>query len=104
MYSRFRLRSTIIGTLAALASLIMLSAPASAEGVPADLGIYAAPHAIDLDLKHIGAVLADHVAIVPQRLEPTPVISVAGFEPLKPEYAESYRTHGLIFIDLHRRC
>ncbi len=105
MRSYYGLRSTLIGTLAALASLLILSAPAAAETMPLDSGIYAAPSLdFDLQLKHLGAVQADHVAIVPQRLEPMPVISVAGFDPLKPEYVESYRTHGLVFIDLHRRC
>lgn len=105
MRSYYGLRSTLIGTLAALASLLIIAAPAAAEIVPLDSGIYAAP-SLDFDFEkmHLGAVQADHVAIVPQRLDPAPVIAVAGFKPLKPEYAESYATHGLVFIDLHRRC
>lgn len=105
MHSCYHIRSIILGTLASLACLLAISAHASAEALPPDAGIYAAPSTADLDpKKSLDLMTMDRVAIVPQPLEPTPVIAVAGFEPLKPEYAESYRTHGLTFIKLHRRC
>ncbi|KNY13611.1 hypothetical protein AKG11_28150 [Shinella sp. SUS2] len=104
MRSHYSIRSIILGTIASLACLLAISASASAAALPPDAGIYAAPSTADLDLKATDLVTTDHVAIVPQRLKPAPVIAVAGFEPLKPEYAESYRTHGLTFIDLYRRC
>ncbi len=104
MHSCYRIRSIILGTLASLACLLAISAQAPAEALAFDAGVYAAPTTVDLDLKSLDLMTVDRVAIMPQRLEPTRVIAVAGFEPLKPEYAESYRTHGLTFIELHRRC
>ncbi|EHS51496.1 hypothetical protein PDO_1887 [Rhizobium sp. PDO1-076] len=104
----YGLRS-ILGTLAALACAILISAPASAETIPLDVECRAANayhyHLTHLDFASLDAfVMRDHVAILPKLDAPKPVIAFAGFAPLKPEYAESYATNGLSLIDLRRRC
>lgn len=109
MSKYYGLRSIVLGMLAHFAGVILICTPASAEGIPLDFEVRASSayqyHLTHVDLASLDVlVLVDHVAVRPQLEDPKPVIAFAGFEPLKPEYAESYATNGLSFIDLRRRC
>lgn len=92
--------------IASLFSLFLVSAPASAEVPPLDAGIYlkVKMHSNDFafvvfDVLPVAEVdrLADHPGAAS-------LTAFAALQPLKPEYAESYQTHGLNFIDVRRRC
>jgi hypothetical protein len=104
----YNLRSIIILSLALASSAFLFTAPASA--VPIDYGAYTV---------HVDKAMHDfHAAVVRDEAQreaaiflnsnPVPAIGGKGGQrapfDLKPEYAESYATHGLTFIDLRLRC
>lgn len=105
MRSFYRIRSICIGSFAIIASLLVsLHAPAFAAPIPIDAGY----HVTIQSSFDYTAIVCD-VMLAPDRSQldqgdRQSVISVAGFEPLKPEYAESYASAGHNFIDLRRRC
>jgi hypothetical protein len=101
----YSIRSFIFGSFAAIACVLLASQmPASAEVVSLDAGYHTMAHlSPDLAIVVFDVLPAGEVA----RLDHDAVMSViasTGFEPLKPEYAESYATNGHNFIDLRRRC
>ncbi|RFB91769.1 hypothetical protein B5K08_15845 [Rhizobium leguminosarum bv. trifolii] len=108
MRSFYSIRSIGIGSaviVASLFSFFLVSAPASAEVVPLDAGIQLKVEkaadfaflAFDVLPAAEAEQLADHPGL-------TSLMAFSALHPLKPEYAESYQTHGLNFIDVRRRC
>jgi hypothetical protein len=105
-----RLRSIIFCCLALCASAFVFTAPASA--VPIDYCL----SAVHVDAAK--AVHDFHASVIKHdaqreaafflNSDPVPTIGAAGNQrspfDLKPEYAESYATDGLSFIDLRLRC
>ncbi|WP_160009778.1 hypothetical protein [Rhizobium sp. 18055] len=101
----YSIRSICLGSLALIASVLLASQmPASADVLPLDAGFYAiAHHPMDFAIVVHDMLPAAELARIDQDA-PLSVTASTGFEPLKPEYAESYATNGLNFIDLRRRC
>jgi hypothetical protein len=113
---RHSLRSIILCSLALVASAFLFALPASAsislhhgDGV---LIVTASPHDIAQDIANLSAAI-DKMAI--HRESAAFLNSEHDINPggtggdrmpfgLSPEYAESYATDGLNFIDLRRRC
>ncbi|MBB2685145.1 UNVERIFIED_ORG: hypothetical protein GGD47_002733 [Rhizobium etli] len=107
MRSFYSIRSIGIGSAVIIASLFscfLVSAQASAE-VPLDAGIYLKVEKVAdfafLVFDVLPAAEAEQLADHPGM---TSLMAFAALQPLKPEYAESYQTHGLNFIDVRRRC
>ncbi|ANM05233.1 hypothetical protein AMC78_CH03164 [Rhizobium phaseoli] len=108
MRSFYSIRSIGIGSaviIASLFSLFLVTAPASAEVVPLDAGIYLKVKMPSSDfafvvfdvlpVAEVGRIVAN---------ADVPLMASTALHPLKPEYAESYQTHGLNFVDVRRRC
>ncbi|PDT05706.1 hypothetical protein CO666_03630 [Rhizobium chutanense] len=109
MRSFYSFRSIGVGAaiiIASLSSLFLVSVPASAEVVPLDAGIYLK---VNMTSSDFATVVFDVLQVEEvNRLADHPgaqsLTAFAALHPLKPEYAESYQTHGLNFIDVRRRC
>jgi hypothetical protein len=106
----YSLRSIIFISLALAASAFVFAMPASAE--PVDHGVYRLHADVGKAIHDFNVAVIKHDA---QReaaffLVDDPVGITDAIRPgrapygLKPEYAESYATDGLSFIDLRRRC
>jgi hypothetical protein len=102
--SFYNIRSICLGSLALIASVLLASQmPASAEIIPLDAGYHAIAHQ-PMDFAIIAFDVLPAAELARLDVEFGSVMASTGFEPLKPEYAESYATNGLNFIDLRRRC
>lgn len=101
----YSIRSFIFGSFAAIACVLLASQmPASAEVVPLDAGYHTIAHLTpDLAIVVFDVLPTDEIAQL-DRGRALSVVAFSGFEPLKPEYAESYASNGLNFLDLRRRC
>lgn len=113
--SRHSFRSIFFCSLALFAGAILFALPASAG---AEVGLSPASayayywHDVDKAI-HDFAVATDKMVIQREAAaflgnDPVPTIGARGGQripfDLKPEYAESYATDGLSFIELRRRC
>ena len=107
MRSFYSIRSIGIGSaviIASLFSFLLVSAPASAE-VPLDAGIYLKVEKVaDFAFLAFDALPAAEAEQLADHPGATSLMAFTALHPLKPEYAESYQTHGLNFIDVRRRC
>lgn len=109
MRSFYSIRSIGIGLAligASLLSLFVVTVPASAEAInPLDAGYHLKiQQKITVDFAY---VVFDVLPVAEvDRLDDRAgaLIAVAELYPLKPEYAESYASNGLNFLDLRRRC
>lgn len=103
-------RLCIIGALSLIGSIFLLHMPSYAfTAVPAELGSNVLEH-MEASLDAAKTLMA--VVVEPADLAFAAQIHNAGGHliyaaaatPLKPEYAESYQTHGLIFLKPPLRC
>lgn len=106
----YSLRSIAFCALALAASMFVFAMPAAAE--PLDHGIYRLHSDVGKAVHDfaVAAIKHDVQSEAAFFLISDPVATPGGtggskhpFD-LKPEYAESYATDGLSFIDLRRRC
>ncbi|KEC73911.1 hypothetical protein RLPCCGM1_c2030 [Rhizobium leguminosarum bv. phaseoli CCGM1] len=108
MRSFYSIRSIGIGSaviIASLFSLFLVSVPASAEVPPLDAGIHLmVKKAADFSFLAFDVLPAAEAEQLADHPGATSLMAFAALQPLKPEYAESYQTHGLNIIDVRRRC
>lgn len=109
MRSFYSIRSIGIGLAvigASLMSLFLVSAPASAEVTnPLDAGYHLKiQQKITIDFAYVVFDVLPVAEVDRLADRAVALLAVAELYPLKPEYAESYQTNGLNFIDVRRRC
>lgn len=98
------IRSYGLGIIAALAAILFVSFPAHAVSIAVMEPGYHVSSIADLHMPLIVEHTDAAIAVVPRSYDTMIVDAAKPPELLKPEYAESYETHGLNFIDLRRRC
>ncbi len=98
------IRSYGLGIIAALATLIAFSFPAHAHDFRVMEPGYHVMSIADLHVPLMVVHTEATIAVVPRSYDTMVVDAAMPPDLLKPEYAESYETHGLNFIDLRRRC
>lgn len=111
----YSLRSIIVSCLALVASAFVFSMPASAATIydgPDVLQVYSPHHDVAVAIRDLSAAM-DRLGVqreAAQFLDNDHSIKLGAdsdrrsFRNIKPEYAASYATDGLNFIDLQRRC
>ncbi|MGO8612909.1 hypothetical protein ACC797_13545 [Rhizobium ruizarguesonis] len=98
----FSLRSSILGSVAALVCLIFIHVPTYAAW-PVAPGIEAAETCNDL-MKHVVPVQTVRATVAERRQLDRQPIATARAGLLKPAYRESYETHGLTFLKHRLLC